>query len=96
MSWRSKKLLASAEGRSCIRCGSVGTTVACHANSVALGKGTGIKAPDFYSVHFCAACHDLYDGRRGNLTREQKQEMFTSAFFSQVARWFEQDIVAVK
>lgn len=96
MTYRNKKLLASAEGQSCTICGSVGTTVACHANSVALGKGTSIKAPDYFAVHFCRECHDLYDGRAGMLTKEQKEEMWTTGFIWTVKRLFDQGIVIVK
>ena len=46
MSYRSKTLIRAAEGRSCAlpECGSVGTTIAAHVNSVALGKGRDVKA----------------------------------------------------
>lgn len=97
MSYRSKKLLDAARGQSCTLCGSVGTTVACHANSVALGKGTGIKAPDyFFTAHFCQTCHDLYGGRAGKLTKEQKTAMWTSGFIWTIKRLFDQGIVVVK
>lgn len=96
MSYRSKKLLDSAEGQSCTICGSVGTTVSAHANSVALGKGTGIKAPDFYVAHLCQVCHDSYDGRRGKLTKQEKEELWTTAFLRTVKRWFDQGIVKVQ
>lgn len=96
MTFRSPKLLRSAEGQACVLCGSVGTTIAAHANSVALGKGTGIKAPDYYAVHLCQGCHDLYDGRQGKLTKQQKEEMWTLAFIRTIARLFNQGIVGVK
>ncbi len=96
MSYRSKALLSSALGQPCTICGACGSTVAAHANRVALGKGTGIKAPDFYTAHLCQVCHDLYDGRRGHLTKQEKDEMWTIAFLRTVKRWFEQGIVTVK
>lgn len=96
MSFRSKKLLNSAEGQACTVCGSVGTTVSAHANSVALGKGTGIKCPDFYTCHLCVTCHSLYDGRAGKLTKQEKEEMWTIAFLRTVKRWFDQGFVEVK
>lgn len=96
MTFRSPKLLKSAEGQPCMICGSVGTTIAAHANSVALGKGTGIKAPDFYTAWMCQVCHDLYDGRRGKLTRAEKEEMWVTAYLRTVKRWFELGIVRVK
>lgn len=40
------------------------TTVLCHSNSLADGKGMGLKAPDTAAVFGCSACHDVLDGRR--------------------------------
>lgn len=96
MSYRSPKLLKAAEGQSCVHCGAIGTTVACHANSVALGKGTGIKAPDYFAVHFCQGCHDLYDGRTGKLTKEEKWDMWVMGFIWTIKRLFDQGIVVAK
>lgn len=39
------------------------TTVLCHSNSLADGKGMGIKAPDTAAAFGCSACHDVLDGR---------------------------------
>lgn len=97
MSYRSKKLLASAKGQACVICGSVGTTVAAHANSVALGKGTGIKAPDYYTAHVCQYHHDMIDGREHlKPPYESRQELWKTAFVKTVARWFDQGFVEVK
>lgn len=93
MSYRSDALLRSAEGQACTICGVVGTTVAAHANSVALGKGMGIKAPDCFTAHLCQVCHDLYDGRRGKLTKQEKEDLWMTAFLRTVKRWFDQGIV---
>jgi len=40
------------------------TTVLCHSNYLADGKGMGLKAPDEKACFGCAACHDVLDGRR--------------------------------
>lgn len=40
------------------------TTVLCHSNYLADGKGMGLKAPDKAAAFGCASCHDLLDGRR--------------------------------
>lgn len=95
MHYRSKKLLDSAEGQSCVLCESIGTTVSAHANSVALGKGTGIKVPDYYSAQVCQRCHDMIDGRipLQGVPYASPFEMWTWAFFKTVARWFQQGIV---
>jgi hypothetical protein len=39
------------------------TTVLCHSNLLADGKGMGIKAPDERAAFGCSACHDVLDGR---------------------------------
>ena len=96
MSFRNTKLLRAAQGQPCAECGSRGTTVAAHVNSVALGKGTGIKAPDYYAAYLCAHCHDIYDGRAGQLTRKEKEELWTRAYLRTVALWFTEGIVIVK
>lgn len=96
MAYRSKKLLAFAKGQSCLNCGAVGTTVASHVRSVALGSGTGIKAPDCLTAHLCQVCHDMVDGRRGTLSREQQMNIWLFAFARTVLRWFDQGIVEVK
>lgn len=40
------------------------TTVLCHSNELADGKGMGLKAPDHMAAYGCSACHDVIDGRR--------------------------------
>ncbi|WP_226941049.1 nuclease domain-containing protein [Janthinobacterium violaceinigrum] len=40
------------------------TTVLCHSNFLADGKGVGLKAPDTAAAFGCSACHDVLDGRR--------------------------------
>lgn len=96
--YRSRALLDSADGQPCAnpRCRMTGTTVASHANRVSLGKGTGIKVPDYYTAHLCDVCHALVDGRLGRLTKEEKWELWCDAYLVTVARWFMQGIVHVK
>lgn len=96
--YRNKKLLQSANGQSCVLCDAIGSTVAAHVNSVALGKGTGIKAPDYFTVHVCLGCHDMIDGRRPIIGQPYRTafDMWTWAYFKTVARWFEQGIVSVR
>lgn len=95
MHFRSKKLLRSAEGQACVICGSVGTTVAAHANFVEYGKGKGIKCPDSLVAWLCAGCHFQLDS--GNvMTKSEKWEMWHRAFARTVVKLFEQGIVEVK
>lgn len=96
MSWRSPKLLRKAEGQACTLCGARGTTVCAHANSVALGKGTGIKAPDYYTAWVCVRCHNQIDGRTGALTKDERQNLWQLGFVRTIGQLFEQDIIVVK
>ncbi len=51
----------------CARCGLEGHSQAAHPNSLALGKGIGLKADDFQCVPLCAdlpgvlGCHSAWD-----------------------------------
>ena len=93
MTFRSPKLLKAAKDRPCVLCYSTGTTVAAHSNSLAHGRGIGHKAPDYYSAYVCQGCHDKIDGRAGGLSKEQKRELWLSAYIRTVAIWFEEGIV---
>ena len=44
--------------------GDPSTVVLCHSNSLADGKGMGLKAPDTAACFGCSSCHDVLDGRR--------------------------------
>jgi len=94
--FRSQKLIDSAEDKPCAICGAVGTTIAAHANSVALGKGTGIKVPDYYTAWLCDVCHAMVDGRLGKLTKAEKWDMWVTAYLRTISRWFQEGIVCVK
>jgi hypothetical protein len=43
--------------------GDPATTVLCHSNQLAAGKGMGLKAPDTEACFGCHACHAVLDGR---------------------------------
>ncbi len=58
------------------------TTVLCHSNRLADGKGMALKAPDSAACFGCSDCHDVLDGRRplpGWMTREQLEDTFDRA-----------------
>jgi hypothetical protein len=93
MTYRLPKLLKAAQDRPCVLCGSHGTTVAAHSNSLEHGRGMGHKSPDYYVAYLCHECHDLVDGRKGGLTKEEKREKWLSAFVRTVAIWFEEGVV---
>lgn len=66
---KSSPIRKSAKGEECtIRLPNVcnfdpATTVLCHSNKLADGKGMGLKAPDTHAAYGCSACHDVVDGR---------------------------------
>lgn len=92
---RSKKLTDSAEGKPCVICGRVGTTVACHSNFGEHGKGGGIKASDIFSVRLCQLHHDQLDGRQGKLTRIELHELFALAHQRTIQAWIEEGLLTV-
>ncbi|WP_426106415.1 nuclease domain-containing protein [Massilia sp. TSP1-1-2] len=58
------------------------TTVWCHSNLYADGKGMGIKANDEAGCYGCGACHAFYDGGWTNhpgMTRELVEQVFARA-----------------
>jgi len=62
--------------------GDPATTVLCHSNSLADGKGMGLKAPDTAAAFGCSACHAVLDGhlsRPAWLTREMVESAFRAA-----------------
>lgn len=72
------------------------TTVLCHSNRLADGKGMGLKAPDTAAAFGCSACHDVLDGRRplpANLTREQLDRGFDAAVVRTHARLREKGLL---
>lgn len=68
---RSRKVIASAKGALCsVRfpgiCNSnPETTVWCHLNGAAFGKGAGVKAHDVLGFAGCSSCHAYYDVGHG-------------------------------
>jgi hypothetical protein len=55
------------------------TTVLCHSNLLADGKGGRLKAPDTCAAYGCSACHDVLDGRAtrpADMTYETMLELF--------------------
>lgn len=94
---RLQKLLDSARNYPCANCNAQdGTIVAAHCNELALGRGIGFKTRDFQVAYLCMACHDHHEGRRGNLTREERRVLWYRAHCVTVAWWFLDHLVVVK
>lgn len=72
----------AAKAPHCMHCGvrNRGDVVACHSNSQEHGKGLGLKAHDV-PAYLCRECHDLIDGRAGNLSGVEKVLMFLNAAY---------------
>ena len=58
-----------------------------HSNSLADGKGRGLKATDDTGAILCLTCHDLVDGRAGKWSKEEKQAYHQRAAGKTRAWW---------
>ena len=71
---RSAKYLRASKGEPCrlripdVCTGDTETVVPCHIRDRHTGRG--VKASDISVVDGCLACHDLFDGRSGTLSKE--------------------------
>ena len=84
--YRNQSLKDAARHEPCIVCGRTGTTVLAHSNEYAHGKGGAIKAHDLLGLFLCVHHHDLFDGRRGKMTRQQKQDFFRAYYPKMMVR----------
>lgn len=92
--WRSPKLLIRVRELPCMRCGTEdGTVCAAHSNSLADGKGRGLKAHDWAVAALCFACHKAID--QGNGAREDRREAWLDAHRKTIGALFERGIVRV-
>lgn len=88
---RNRTLLDMAQDRPCLlripgECvGGGETTVACHSNKSAHGKGMARKAHDEYTVWGCAQCHRWLD--QGSWPAHAKDYVFMRAHADQVLEW---------
>jgi hypothetical protein len=88
---RSRALLDMARGRPCLLrvagvcSGRAESTVACHSNKAAHGKGGARKADDEYSVWGCFSCHGWLD--QGKAPGHTKDMVFMRAHADQVLEW---------
>jgi hypothetical protein len=92
VAYRNNKLLKLAkEAPHCFHCGTenFGQVVACHSNSLAMGKGISLKAADL-PAFLCNRCHDLQDGRTPGWTIEEKLNNWAWAALKSI-RWALED-----
>lgn len=98
------KITQSARGEFCqIRIPGVcnhnpATTVWCHANGSAAGKGIGMKSPDILGAYGCSSCHSAIDQPSvGALfSREQRKLMFWEGHARSVCILIDKGIVVLE
>lgn len=61
------------------------TTILAHSNSLADGKGMGLKAPDTRAAYCCSSCHDVIDGRAPRPAGMSKEDV-DAAFEAGIAK----------
>lgn len=89
------KLRTAACNYPCVLCGKAKRfTIAAHCNDITV-KGIGIKATGFLIAYVCSKCHDLIDGRAGNLTKPEKRLMWLEAYWLTVQIWFRDRLVVL-
>ena len=98
MTFRSKKLLESARGQSCIRCGADdGTVVAAHYTGyrrLELGGGFGIKVADCAHAALCMRCHQFMDQTGRDKSRQiEHSEEFLLLCVKTAMRLYDQGIL---
>lgn len=77
------------------------TTVWCHANGSAAGKGIGMKSHDLLGAYGCSSCHDAYDRRnlqvaRHGYSREGVELAFWQGHARSVLKLIEKGIVILQ
>ena len=101
---RSTKVLNSARGQPCamrlpgICNGNPETTVWCHLNGGAFGKGMGQKAHDILGFHGCSDCHRYLDtghGTRPHVSNDMLLECLLNAVCETYVRLVRAGIVVV-
>ncbi len=77
--WRSDAYLALVRSLPCSACGTHSNTQAAHSNSLAFGKGRGIKASDASAMPLCGpqflrpGCHAVFD-QGWSMSKRQRKE----------------------
>ena len=75
------------------------TTVLCHANGSAAGKGIGMKSADVLGAIGCSACHDVVDGRRqppAGMTRDDVRLCFWEGHARTVRLWIDEGLLVLE
>lgn len=95
MTFRSRPLLNACRELACANCGAEdGTVVAAHSNSLADGKGRGLKASDAAVAALCYRCHCELDSGK-SMSRDERREMWLSAHVKTLRELIERGILRV-
>jgi hypothetical protein len=87
----SKNLRDSARGQSCVMCGKQDETIVLAHRNVPGSFGMGMKGPDWWGAHLCAACH--YDGDH---EKRRDYQWWELAVYRTMKRWIASGLVTVE
>ena len=60
-----------------------------HSNALQDGRGSFFKSNDLYGAYLCSTCHDMVDGRRFAMSKEEKRGMHEEAWRRTVRWWID-------
>jgi hypothetical protein len=62
-------------------------------DGIATGRGASHKSNDLLGAIICNGCHDLIDGRRGGLKKDEKHSMHRFAWVKTMRWWIAEGLV---
>ncbi len=71
------------------------TSVWCHLNDLFVGRGAYHKGHDILGFIGCSDCHNLYDGRAGGLSLEEKRIIGWEAHARTLAYLLDNDLIEI-
>lgn len=80
----------------CFACFNVnegGDLVLAHSNALGHSRGFAFKTPDYFGAIMCFECHNMVDGRVGDLSREGRKQMHQRAHDHTLTWWFETGLI---
>jgi hypothetical protein len=93
--YRNNRLLEACRSLPCQLCGAEdGTVCAAHSNSLADGKGRGLKASDAAVASLCFRCHSEIDQGR-KMSKEERREAWLEAHVKTLRMLIERGVLRV-
>jgi hypothetical protein len=71
------------------------TCVLAHSNWQEHNRGSHYKSHDIFGAILCQACHDLTDGRVGNLPTDERRELWGRAHRATLVWWLQTGVLKV-